>query len=422
MIVHVVSTAVCEPILDVDALDDDALLQLLRDSEADRRRREAFQAAVIAEIDRRRLWRHDGHASVYGLVRVVTQRPTYEITQLVQTAALMADEPVVADALFNGDLGVAQVHGLAKARAHPRCGDELSVDLDRLLHQALSLSFSEFTTRVECWVNTHDMDGADQKAAACHARRDVFFHVYDGEFYGTIHGGALSGAGMKEILERFADAEFDKDWAWTLEHHGHNATPSLMPRTAPQRRFDALEAMAMASVSTPPGAQPPEPVVNLICDPVTFATILARYLGLSDPPEPPQGCAGVERHCETTDGVTVAPVEVLAALLLGHVRRVVQDSQGVVIDMGRRMRLFSGNARIAAHLGLMRCIWAGCEIPASRCHTDHLTNWAHGGHTRPHDGAPCCPRHNQWKNRGYQVTRDPHGHFHTWRPDGTEIG
>jgi len=129
----------------------------------------------------------------------------------------------------------------------------------------------------------------------------------------------------------------------------------------------------------------------------------------------------VERHCETTDGITVAPIELPTAQLAGHVRRVVLDSSSVVIDMGRRMRLFTGNARIAAHLGTMRCIWPGCQIPASRCQTDHLTDWANGGRTSPRDGGPCCPRHNLLKNRGYTITRDHHGHFHTWRRDGTEI-
>ena len=87
-----VLTPDCEPSYEVDTLDDDALLQALRDDETTRRRLEAHQATVIAEIDRRHLWRHDGHASIYGLVRVVTKRPTYEITQLVQTAKLMADK------------------------------------------------------------------------------------------------------------------------------------------------------------------------------------------------------------------------------------------------------------------------------------------------------------------------------------------
>jgi hypothetical protein len=33
-----------------------------------------------------------------------------------------------------------------------------------------------------------------------------------------------------------------------------------------------------------------------------------------------------------------------------------------------------------------------------------------------------CARHNRWKQHGYRTWRDPTGHWHTHRPDGTEIG
>jgi hypothetical protein len=32
-----------------------------------------------------------------------------------------------------------------------------------------------------------------------------------------------------------------------------------------------------------------------------------------------------------------------------------------------------------------------------------------------------CARHNQLKNTGYTVWRDPNGVYHTYHPDGTEI-
>ena len=225
---------------------------------------------------------------------------------------------------------------------------------------------------------------------------------------------------MTEIFERFIQAEWDKDWAWTKEHHGPDASASQMPRTNQQRRFDALAAIFEASVSTVPGAQPPEPVVNIITDPDTFAETLAKYFGITPQPGP-SARSTFTRCCHTTDGVPIAPNEMLAAVLTGHIRRVILDSASVVIDMGRKQRLFTGNARIAAHMTNPRCIWVGCELPATRCHTDHLTDWQHGGHTRPHDGAPCCPRHNYLKNRGYTITRDHQGRYHTHRPNGTEI-
>ena len=54
----------------------------------------------------------------------------------------------------------------------------------------------------------------------------------------------------------------------------------------------------------------------------------------------------------------------------------VVDSAGVVINMGRRQRLFTGNAREAVLLQSSRCVVAGCATPIRRCEADHLTNGA----------------------------------------------
>ncbi len=108
-------------------------------------------------------------------------------------------------------------------------------------------------------------------------------------------------------------------------------------------------------------------------------------------------------------------------MIWGQVRRVVVDSAGVVINMGRRQRLFRGNARQAILLQSSRCVVAGCATPIRRCEADHLIEWGRHGHTDGANGAPVCGRHNRLKNSGYRVHRDNQGFWHTYRPDGTEI-
>ena len=161
-------------------------------------------------------------------------------------------------------------------------------------------------------------------------------------------------------------------------------------------------------------------------DAVTFETTLARMrlIGLQakGPMRRLDEVPPDQWRCETTGGVLVDPVAAVIAALHGHVRRVVFDSAGNVIDLGRRRRLFTGAAREAVRLQASRCIWPGCNIPAGRCQSDHLKDWHDTGPTRPDNGAPLCGRHNRWKTRGYRVWRDPNGHWHTQRPDGTEIG
>ena len=80
----------------------------------------------------------------------------------------------------------------------------------------------------------------------------------------------------------------------------------------------------------------------------------------------------------TASGTPLHPHDVLRAVLAGHVRRVVVDSQGVVIDMGRKTRLFTGAAREAAKLLVRRCDHAGCDLPEDFCEVDHVTDEEYG--------------------------------------------
>jgi hypothetical protein len=103
------------------------------------------------------------------------------------------------------------------------------------------------------------------------------------------------------------------------------------------------------------------------------------------------------------------------------IRRVVTDSRGVVIDLGRRSRLFTGAARDAVMLLESTCIWPGCDHPHRWCHADHLTSWNTRGPTDSDNGAPLCARHNQFKECGFTITRLDDGRWRITAPDGTEI-
>ena len=126
-------------------------------------------------------------------------------------------------------------------------------------------------------------------------------------------------------------------------------------------------------------------------------------------------------RCSTIDGYPVEPTETVANALIGHVRRVVMGSDGVVIDLGRKQQLFTGSARLAVFLQNDECFWPGCHVPVSACQADHTKPAAQGGCTCPGNGAPACGRHNRLKQHGYTVWRDPTGQWHTHRPDSTEI-
>ena len=220
---------------------------------------------------------------------------------------------------------------------------------------------------------------------------------------------------MAEIFERFCDAEFTADWDHTLARYGDAACYSLMPRSDAQRRFDAMYAIFERAATAYPDAKAAVPLVNFVIDVPTLKAYLDGTGDTTVPADPRQ------RRCETVAGIPVPPSDVVAAMIWGQVRRVVVDSAGVVINMGRRQRLFRGNARQAILLQSSRCVVAGCATPIRRCEADHLTEWGRHGHTDGPNGAPVCGRHNRLKNTGYRVHRDDEGFWHTYRPDGTEI-
>ena len=86
--------------------------------------------------------------------------------------------------------------------------------------------------------------------------------------------------------------------------------------------------------------------------------------------------------------------------LLGEVRRIVFDTNNVTIDMGRKARLYTGNARHAILVHHQTCAHPTCDLPATKCEIDHIKPWLNGGQTTQTNGQPLCDHHNRWKARG----------------------
>lgn len=391
------------------------------------RRLEAETAVLVRAVERDRAFRSDGHLSVGGFLRGALRWSPQQATARKRLATLVTEVPAVIEHLHAGTIGIAQANAFGAAAANPRCGGQLVDHADVLLESARTLGFDQFHTAIATWERLADADGADRDAATHHDRRRFDLSFFDGTGYVFGHGGALDYTELAEIFEQYRHAEWLADWEDATQHYGEDVATSMLARTDAQRSWDALMRMARDAVSTPLGAQPPEPVVNLCITAQHAEAELAR-LGLisgahagAAPHAPLPGQPTDTWRCGTTDGRPLSPFEVVQAMIHGRIRRVVFGSAGVVTDFGRLQRLFTGAARQAVLMQFPTCIFPGCNRPASRCEADHLTDWQHGGGTNQVNGAPLCARHNQLKNHGFTVWRDPNGVFHTYRPDGTEI-
>jgi hypothetical protein len=406
-------------------LDDTLLDDRLRRLELERRRVTAEQALAIAEANARNLHVVDGHHSLVGYIRATLNCSSGEASQWKRLATLLSTVPGVSEALIQGRIGVAQAHELARVRANPRCGDRL-VEVGRLLlEQAEMLDFDDFRTCVRRWEMLADEDGAHRDRDTSVESRNASAVPSGGGIDLRARGGdAITAAEMIAVLDAFTQGEFDKDQAARLARFGADAAGQPFERTPAQRRFDALVEIFRRAAGAPDGSGTRvTATVNLVVDERTFterlvAHGLAPRSALDDVVDP----GPARRRCETAAGTPVHPDDVLAATIHGHVRRVVLDGAGVVTDMGRRRRLFTGAAREAAQLSARRCSRNGCTIPSQFCDIDHVHDHAKGGATDAINGDPECGGHNRQKNRGFSTIRDPlSGRVVHYRPDGTSM-
>ncbi len=342
-----------------------------------------------------------------------------EAGRLVKAGKTLATFTSAAALAEAGELGVAQLHALASVVANPRVQEHLAEGEARLVGEAVTLDYAGYLTFLNSWVAAADPDGAHQSAERAHDNRRAHIGVVGNECFLDGAGGATQGVQLKEILDAFAHSEWVADWDDGVLQHGEQMCPGLMSRTDAQRRFDALFAIFHAAASMTGDSTGTAVTVNLLVGLGAFEHHLEKALGGEPAPLDPNDPMN---RCETDSGVVIDPWDALIAAATGHVRRVVLDSAGVVVDMGRKQRLFTGPMREAVLLSSRRCTRGGCTVPANHCEADHMLPWSQAGPTSTRNGGPQCDHHNRWKTRGYRTWRDPDGHWHHYRPDGTELG
>ncbi len=426
---------------------DASLDERLRANELELRRLTAERAALIAVGEHRGVHLADGHRSMAGYLRATLNASTATVGRHRRLAQLLSEYPVVGDALWAGRVSVDHAVQICRVQSNPRIRDMLGVVVEVLVDLAEHHTHREFADQVTALIAGLDQDGAfDDVHDSVEGRRAQVTDVAGTVVVSASGGDPLQAAQLQAIFESFVDGEYREDLEARRALHGDDAESHPLPRTGPQRRFDALVAVFAAAASSPDGRALPDPVVHLVVDDQTAHDALTHAgivlpnghpieLGedgtiadeeallcdlaaeLGDDPE-----AFLSRRCETSTGAPVHPSVVLRALLTGHVRRVVMDSRGVVVDYGTKQRLFTGLARQAALVLSSTCEFPGCELPARWSQVDHNHEWALGGRTDQTNRNIECGHHNRAKHRHrWRTRRDHRGRAYTLRADGTII-
>ena len=436
------STAAAELSAAVDAgvISDRDARALVRQVEQSRRKMSASVLHVQTVVDDRGLFALDGHASAKVMVRHEANLSGREAARRASMVTALRKLDRVSDAFHAGRIGECHVARIARVYANARVRDRLIEEQAKFVALARNESFDEFDRALSQWVRLVDEDGTADTEEANHENRYAgFFQEFNGGFVPKGRFGSQQGAEIEAIHRQFINAEFLADWAEARAEHpeGTKITKDMLARSDKKRSADALhKAMHVAATKAFGGTTKAGWVVNLVIDQASHERELARIAGVPNNKLPPVDPWDSNTRSGTLNGRYVHPRAVTAASLIGDVRRVVTDAKGVVIDMSRRRRLFEDHARLAVQLGHHECVWAGCHVPVTDCQIDHLEAWVPkpgkgppcdptndrgGGCTCPENGAPLCGKHNRFKEHGFTVLLDDEGHWHTYRPNGTEI-
>jgi hypothetical protein len=307
--------------------------------------------------------------------------------------------------------------------ANERVRDALPAVIDSFVTVGERAPYHQFAAKLAEWVQLADADGSHRDADLAHERRHASLTTVGKVTYLDARFDSLTGDVLRDILTHFEQAEFAADWAATIDRYGGDAAADLMPRSPDQRRADAIVAIFRQAASTDPTtAVAPLPLVNLVSDQAVYEEQLAALIEgrrvVFDTADRPR--------CATTSGVVVDPAVAVAASVIGHVRRIVVDSTGRVVDVGRKRRTFTTGARDGALIQAVldatngRCLWPGCGH--HRTQLDHIDEWQRD--RGPSDLANTswfCAFHNALKTHGFRTWRDADGIWHLVRPDGSEI-
>ena len=131
-------------------------------------------------------------------------------------------------------------------------------------------------------------------------------------------------------------------------------------------------------------------------------------------------------RCETISGYQLHPESARRLACDAFIQRIVLDSNGVPLDMGRATRTFTPDQYRAIMVRDGGCRMPGCDAGPEDCQAHHATTyWEDGGLTDLAVGLALCRgagHHRLIHEGGWTITGDPNGEVTFHDPDGNARG
>ena len=357
-----------------------------------------------------------------------------EARMLVRVASLYHGYPEVASALDGGEISLA--HARILATAENGHSEMFAACVNGLLGYARDIvRLADFAQVMAEWVGLVDDKAPDDDSERAFRSNDTFGGKAHTEMSGSAEDAAIVRAAI-ESLDTLDPPDCPEG-----------------PRTRSQRHYDIAMDIFRRVLADELGTEP-DPIggADVVLDPQTATDLMAEpdevdgSLDLGDPLKRPieerlaeflddhsdhGDCdhdRGECRRCEFTTGEKATLAFAAAMLCTGWVRRVIRDPDtGVIVDVGRRHRLFSRTQRRMLVYRDRGCVFPGCDRGPRWCDAHHLKPWDEGGLTDLINGVLLCRRHHRMIHQGWKLARDaatgivtatsPDGRTFTREPD-----
>jgi hypothetical protein len=308
-------------------------------------------------------WQDEGYVSPYHWLRNVCHMASGQAVDRVHVGLQLESLPRSAAALALGEIGYTHLALIAETgRAITDAGRPF--DEEKLLARAIEKDVTRF--RHDCHHLRHAADPqgyAEDQAAEV---EESFLELRLRQDGGAWLKGAVDregAAALKSALEPLARRSGEDDY-----------------RNQEQLNAHALVELARHALDA--GSIPGRPHLQ----------VTASFETLAGHTNAPAG------ELEFSLPICRATVERLACDC--SLTRVLLDSDSMVIDVGRTMRVVNGSRSRALRARDKGCRFPGCDRPASWTNAHHLVHWARGGTTHLDNLVLLCHRHHWLVHEG----------------------
>ncbi|MDJ0953668.1 MAG: DUF222 domain-containing protein [Acidimicrobiia bacterium] len=369
-----------------------SLSERLTEAMALRQQLDARILRITGEWDRSRAWEADGALTPVSWLTHRLPVSRTRAQEQVRTARFLERHDRAAKAVANGDVSVEHINVLSRVANDQR--EHLLADhADALLDAAEVLTLSDFAKVARRWATLADDELASADFMEQHLRRRLTIAQ---TFHGAVHGDLLLDPEGGALFQQAIDLLSPPDPADTPDG----------PRTAAQRRADALVEMSRIILQGAEGTGVSPTNINTLVDSDTLAGH-----GVAPPAS--------KARCDADWAGPIGRETLYRISCDCSIARVVMKGRSEILNMGRKNRLVTSPQRRALEIRDDGCVFPGCERPHSWCDAHHLEHWARdGGPTDLGNLALLCRRHHVLVHEGgWTLTKEPTGGFDARAPD-----